>query len=152
MRKFMNSCLCATMLCEAVKTEEEYCIEGAIKEQEQKQNVGSAAAVEAAKANIEKQKLDRETREVESRLKSADRDQEMALKSLRMARKKETAEKQYLTDLNTLKSEFEKTGDWKKYDEAKEKARKDYNDAISKAADEIYGDEAWRYKDSSYRY
>ena len=99
-----------------------YNVENAMKDQEQNQNKVAKDAVQMAKENIAKRKLEEESRKVESRLQEASRQEDRALKELRVNRKKEAAAKKYLEDINAAKTTFEPTGDWRKYDADVEKA------------------------------
>ena len=122
-----------------------YNVENAMKDQEQNQNKVAKDAVQMAKENIAKRKLEEESRKVESRLQEASRQEDRALKELRGNRKKEAAAKKYLEDMNTAKTTFESTGDWRKYDADVEKAAEERDKAIENAKREIYGDDYWRY-------
>ena len=84
-----------------------YNVENAMKDQEQNQNKVAKDAVQMAKENIAKRKLEEESRKVESRLQEASRQEDRALKELRVNRKKEAAAKKYLEDINAAKTTFE---------------------------------------------
>ena len=88
-----------------------YNVENAMKDQEQNQNKVAKDAVQMAKENIAKRKLEEESRKVESRLQEASRQEDRALKELRVNRKHEAAAKKYLADINAAKTTFESTGD-----------------------------------------
>ena len=122
-----------------------YNVENAMKDQEQNQNKVAKDAVQMAKENIAKRKLEEESRKVESRLQEASRQEDRALKELRVNRKKEAAAKKYLEDINAAKTTFESSGDWRKYDADVEKAAEERDKAIENAKREIYGDDYWRY-------
>ena len=122
-----------------------YNVENAMKDQEQNQNKVAKDAVQMAKENIAKRKLEEESRKVESRLQEACRQEDRALKELRVNRKKEAAAKKYLEDINAAKTTFESTGDWRKYDADVEKAAEERDKAIENAKREIYGDDYWHY-------
>ena len=122
-----------------------YNVENSMKDQEQNQNKVAKDAVQMAKENIAKRKLEEESRKVESRLQEASRQEDRALKELRVNRKKEAAAKKYLEDINAAKTTFESTGDWRKYDADVEKAAEERDKAIENAKREIYGDDYWRY-------
>lgn len=81
-----------------------YNVENAMKDQEQNQNKVAKDAVQMAKENIAKRKLEEESRKVESRLQEASRQEDRALKELRVNRKKEAAAKKYLEDINAAKT------------------------------------------------
>lgn len=114
---------------------------------QQEANAGKVAvdAVNKAKENIAARKLENEAREVEKRLNSAQTTEDKALKELRLARKKEAAQKVYLETVSKAREEFEASGNWKVYDEAVEKAEDARDDAIAKAKRDIYGDDYWRF-------
>lgn len=120
-------------------------VEDAVKNQEKEQSYGSQEAMAKAKENIAEQQLRRETAEIERRLSQSKSNTEDAVKELRMARKKEQAQKNYLEALNKADEDFAATGNYKAYDEATEKAREDRDNAISKSKREIYGEDAWRH-------
>lgn len=122
-----------------------YNVEEAVKNQEQNEQYTGKEAMEKAKANIAERKLAEETRRVESRLSSAERTENEALKALRLARAKEAAQKQYLSDVSAAKTAFEASGDCNAYDDATNKAAEARDKAISDAKRKIYGDDAWRY-------
>lgn len=122
-----------------------YNVEEAVKNQEQNAQYTGKEAMEKAKANIAERKLAEETRRVENRLNTAERTEGDALKALRMARAKEAAQKQYLTDISAAKAAFEASGDCDAYDKAVDEADKTRSNAISDAKRKIYGDDAWRY-------
>ena len=129
----------------AETTANAYNVENAMKNQEENQNKVAKDAVQMAKENIAKRKLEEESRKVESRLQEAYRQEDRALKELRVNRKKEAAAKKYLEDINAAKSTFESTGDWRKYDADVEKAAEERDKSIETAKREIYGDDYWRY-------
>ena len=115
--------------------------------QEQEANAGKvqSEAVAKAKENIAQKKLEKEAKEVENRLAQAERTETDALKQLRFARKKEEAQKAYLTAISTAKAEFETSGNYQEYDKAVEKAEEARDKAITEAKRAIYGDEYWRF-------
>lgn len=120
-------------------------LENAIAEQEKNAGKVAATAVEKAKENIAAKKLEEDARQVERRLVDAEKEETKALKELRMQRKREAAQKDYLAAVSSAKSEFETSGDYNAYDKAVEDAREKRDAAINKAAREVYGDEYWRY-------
>lgn len=123
----------------------DYNVENAMSEQEQNTGKVAATAVEKAKENMASKKLEQEAREVERRLSQAEETETRALKELRMARKKEDAQKTYLTEINKAKTDFESTGDYRAYDKAVEEAVEKRDKAIEKGRREVYGDDYWRY-------
>ena len=122
-----------------------YNVEESIKNQEQSAQYTGKEAMEKAKANIAERKLAEETRRVESRLATAERTENDALKTLRMARAKEAAQKQYLNDISAAKTAFEASGDCDAYDKAIEDAATARDKSINEAKRKIYGEDAWRY-------
>lgn len=122
-----------------------YNVEEAVKNQEQNEQFTGKEAMEKAKANIAERKLAEETRRVESRLNTAERTEGEALKSLRMARAKEAAQKEYLNAVSAAKVAFEASGDCDAYDKAIESAEDARSKAINESKRKIYGDDAWRY-------
>lgn len=123
----------------------DYNVENAMSEQEQNAGRVAATAVEKAKENMASKKLEQEAKEVERRLSQAEETETRALKELRMARKKEDAQKTYLTEINKAKTDFESTGDYRAYDKAVEEAVEKRDKAIEKGKREVYGDDYWRY-------
>lgn len=123
----------------------DYNVENAMSEQEQNEGRVAATAVEKAKENMASKKLEQEAKEVERRLSQAEETETRALKELRMARKKEDAQKTYLTEINKAKTDFESTGDYRAYDKAVEEAVEKRDKAIEKGKREVYGDDYWRY-------
>lgn len=123
----------------------DYNVENAMSEQEQSAYKVAATAVEKAKENMASKKLEQEAKEVERRLSKAEETETRALKELRMARKKEDAQKTYLTEINKAKTDFESTGDYRAYDKAVEEAVEKRDKAIEKGKREVYGDDYWRY-------
>lgn len=123
----------------------DYNVENAMSEQEQNAGRVAATAVEKAKENMASKKLEQEAKEVERRLSKAEETETRALKELRMARKKEDAQKTYLTEINKAKTDFESTGDYRAYDKAVEEAVEKRDKAIEKGKREVYGDDYWRY-------
>lgn len=124
---------------------EKYNVEAAVEKQETSQNYGSQEAMAKAKENIAERKLRQETEEIERRLRNAESKEEDALKALRMARVREAANKQYLTDFNKAKTAFETSGDYNAYDEAVREAERNRDKAVTEGKQKIYGDDAWRY-------
>lgn len=118
-----------------------------VKMQEQENNQGkvNTSAVDKAKENIAARKLEQETREVERRLSNAESTEDRALKELRMARKKEEAQKAFLTAVSTAKTKFESDGDYRTYDNAVEEAEEKRDKAVNDAKRAIYGEDCWRY-------
>lgn len=123
----------------------DYNVENAMSEQEQNAGRVAATAVEKAKENMASKRLEQEAKEVERRLSKAEETETRALKELRMARKKEDAQKTYLTEINKAKTDFESTGDYRAYDKAVEEAVEKRDKAIEKGKREVYGDDYWRY-------
>lgn len=120
-------------------------LEAKLQEQEANQGKVASDAVTKAKENIAQRKLEQEAREVERRLSQAENTETEALKSLRLARKKEEAQKKYLTAISAAKTAFEASGDYQTYDKAVETAEDERDKAISDAKRTIYGNDAWRY-------
>ncbi|WP_177545662.1 hypothetical protein [Veillonella sp. CAG:933] len=116
-----------------------------MQEQENNQGKVNTSAVDKAKENIAAKKLEQETREVERRLSNAESTEDRALKELRMARKKEEAQKAFLTAVSTAKTKFESDGDYRAYDKAVEEAEEKRDKAVSDAKRAIYGEDYWRY-------
>lgn len=123
----------------------EFNLEAKIEEQANKEGKVQTSAVEKAKESIAERKAAEEARQVEMRLTQAERIETDALKALRFARAKESAQKKYLTDLNAAKAAFEASGDYHTYDDTCRKAEKERNKSIDDAKTKIYGDESWRY-------
>lgn len=120
-------------------------LEAKLQEQEASQGKVASDAVTKAKENIAQKKLEQEAREVERRLSQAEDTETEALKSLRFARKKEEAQKVYLTTISKAKADFEASGDYRAYDKAVDSAEETRDKAISEAKRSIYGNDAWRY-------
>jgi hypothetical protein len=120
-------------------------LDSKIAEQESNDGKVQVSAVEKAKENLAQRKLEQEAREVERRLSSAEDTETRALKALRLARKKEDAQKKYLTAVSEAKAEFETTGDYNKYDKTVDDAETARDKAIDDAKRAIYGNDAWRY-------
>ena len=114
-------------------------LDAKMQEQENNQGKVNTSAVDKAKENIAAKKLEQETREVERRLSNAES------KELRMARKKEEAQKAFLTAVSTAKTKFESDGDYRAYDKAVEEAEEKRDKAVSDAKRAIYGEDCWRY-------
>lgn len=124
---------------------EQYNLEAKMQENENNDGKIGTDAVAKAKENIAARKLEQEAKEVERRLASAETTEDRALKELRMARKKEDAQKAYLTAVSAAKSKFESDGNYRAYDEAIEKAEEARDKAICDAKRAIYGADSWRY-------
>lgn len=120
-------------------------LDAKMQEQENNQGKVNTSAVDKAKENIAAKKLEQETREVERRLSNAESTENNALKELRMARKKEEAQKAFLTAVSKAKTEFESNGDYRAYDKAVEEAEEKRDKAVSEAKRAIYGEDYWRY-------
>lgn len=120
-------------------------LDAKMQEQENNQGKVNTSAVDKAKENIAAKKLEQETREVECRLSNAESTEDRALKELRMARKKEEAQKAFLTAVSTAKTKFESDGDYRAYDKAVEEAEEKRDKAVSDAKRAIYGEDYWRY-------
>lgn len=120
-------------------------LDAKMQEQENNQGKVNTSAVDKAKENIAAKKLEQETREVERRLSNAESTEDRALKELRMARKKEEAQKAFLTDVSTAKTKFESDGDYRAYDKAVKEAEEKRDKAVSDAKRAIYGEDCWRY-------
>lgn len=122
-----------------------YDLENRLKENENEQNVSSTAVAEAKK-NMAAKKLEKEAKEVERRLSTAENTENSALKELRMARKKEEAQKKYLEAVSAAKTQFESDGNCQAYDKAIDKAEEERDKMISEAKRNIYGlDDYWKY-------
>lgn len=124
-----------------------YSFEEGMENQEKNQGKVTSAAVAKAKEKIENDKLEQDARAVESRLKQAERDKQDAERAGRYASKKKNILKKFSEDLNTAKEKFEETGDYKTYDEAIDKLRREKSESIDKAKREVYGDDAWSIRD-----
>lgn len=124
---------------------ENFNLEAKLQEQEANDGKVQNEAVAKAKENMKQRKLEEEARQVERRLSDAERVETEALKSLRLQRAKEAAQKDYLTAISAAKATFETDGDWKKYDKAVDDAGEKRDKAISDAKRKIYGDDCWRY-------
>lgn len=85
-------------------------LDAKMQEQEKNQGKVNTSAVDKAKENIAAKKLEQETREVERRLANAETTEEHALKELRAARKKEEAQKVFLTDVTTARESLSPMG------------------------------------------
>lgn len=120
-------------------------LDAKMQEQENNQGKVNTSAVDKAKENIAAKKLEQETREVERRLSNAESTEDRALKELRMARKKEEAQKAFLTTVSTAKTKFESDGDYRAYDKAVEEAEEKRDKAVSDAKRAIYGEDYWKY-------
>lgn len=120
-------------------------VEAAMQNQENNEGKVQNEAVAKAKENIANRKLEEETRKVECRLADAERIETDALKKLRLARKKEEAQKTYLGAVSKAKAEFENSGDYRMYDKAVETAEETRDRAVNEAKRAIYGEDAWRY-------
>lgn len=120
-------------------------LDAKMQEQENNQGKVNTSAVDKAKENIAAKKLEQETREVERRLSNAESTEDRALKELRMARKKEEAQKTFLSNVSTAKTKFESDGDYRAYDKAVEEAEEKRDKAVSEAKRVIYGEDYWRY-------
>ncbi len=105
------------------------------------------AAVVKAKQKMAEEQLERDARMVQSRLEMAERNTRTAEREGRYASKKKNILKKYSEGLQEVKAQFEADGDWKKYDEASNKLLSDRRDAIQKAKEEVYGEEAWSIRD-----
>ena len=55
--------------------------------------------------------------------------------------------KNYSEKLQEARAKFEESGDWKAYDETMNKLESEKREAINKAKNDIFGDEAWRIRD-----
>jgi hypothetical protein len=119
--------------------------EETVKNQENTDGKVQSEAVTAAMERIEKEKTERESYEVQRRLVTAERDINDAAREGRFASKRKNILKTFSDDLNAATDEFKNSGDYKKFDETKQKLESDKNDALTKAKREVYGDDAWRY-------
>lgn len=124
---------------------ENYNLEARIAEQESQAGRVATDAVTKAKENIAQKKLEQETKEVERRLSQAESTEKEALLQLRFARKKEEAQKAYLSAISAAKKSFEETGNYQAYDKAVEDAEETRDKAITDAKRAIYGNDYWRY-------
>lgn len=117
--------------------------------EEQEKNAGKVAseAVVKAKEKMAEQKLEEDARQVQRRLQQSDRDIDEAAKQGRYASKKKNILKNYSEKLQEARAKFEESGDWKAYDEAMNKLESEKREAINKAKNDIFGDEAWRIRD-----
>lgn len=123
----------------------EFNLETALQNQETNEGKVQNEAVTKAKENIANLKLQEETRKVEIRLADAERIETDALKRLRLARKKEEAQKVYLTSISKAKIEFESSGDYRAYDKAVSEAEELRETTVRNAKFAIYGEDGWRY-------
>ena len=117
--------------------------------EEQEKNAGKVAseAVVKAKEKMAEQKLEEDARQVQRRLQQSDRDIDEAAKQGRYASKKKNILKNYSEKLQEARAKFEESGDWKAYDGAMNKLESEKREAIDKAKNDIFGDEAWRIRD-----
>lgn len=105
------------------------------------------AAVARAKQKMEEEQLERDARQVQRRLEQAESDTKEAERAGRYASKKKNILKTYSEGLQAAKEKFEEDGDYKAYDEAFDKLKKEKNEAIQKAKTAVYGNDAWRMSD-----
>lgn len=117
--------------------------------EEQEKNTGkvTSEAVVKAKEKMAEQKLEEDARQVQRRLQQSDRDIDEATKQGRYASKKKNILKNYSEKLQEARAKFEESGNWKAYDEAMSKLDAEKREAIDKARNDIFGDEAWRIRD-----
>ena len=117
--------------------------------EEQEKNAGkvTSEAVVKAKEKMAEQKLEEDARQVQRRLQQSDRDIDEAAKQGRYASKKKNILKNYSEKLQEARAKFEESGDWKAYDGAMNKLESEKREAIDKAKNDIFGDEAWRIRD-----
>lgn len=117
--------------------------------EEQEKNTGkvTSEAVVKAKEKMAEQKLEEDARQVQHRLQQSDRDIDEATKQGRYASKKKNILKNYSEKLQEARAKFEESGNWKAYDEAMSKLDAEKREAIDKARNDIFGDEAWRIRD-----
>ena len=104
-------------------------------------------AVTRAKQKMAEEQLERDARQVQSRLESAERNTRAAEREGRYASKKKNILKKYSEGLQAAKTQFEADGDWKKYDETADKLANEKRESIQKAKEEVYGDDAWSVRD-----
>lgn len=106
-----------------------------------------AEAVTRAKQKMKEEQLERDAREVQSRLRRAENTVRDAEREGRYASKRKNILKKYSEAIAAAKAEFESTGDWKKYDKTVEELENEKNKATREAKEIVYGDEAWRFSD-----
>jgi hypothetical protein len=116
-----------------------------VKNQETNDGKVQVAAVTAAMERMEKEKAERESYEVQRRLETASRDIAKAARDGRFASKSRNIQKKYSDELNDAAEAFKASGDYKAYDEARQKIMSERDESLSKAKKEVYGDDAWRY-------
>lgn len=105
-----------------------------------------AKAVALAKEKMAQEDLERDAREVARRLRDAEQKEMDAVREGRYASKKKNILKQYSDELKAARVAFEASGDWKTYDKKIHELNDKKYDDIEKAKEEVYGDEAWRYR------
>jgi transposase len=116
-----------------------------VKKQEENDGKVQVAAVTAALERMEKDKAERESYEVQRRLESANQIIEEAARDGRFASKNKNILKKYSDDMNNAVEAFKATGDYKAYDEARQKIASEKDEALAKAKKDVYGKDAWRY-------
>lgn len=125
--------------------EKGYDFDAAIAKEES--TVVEAAAVTRAKQKMEEEQLEREAREVQRRLSSANNAVRNAERDGRYASKKKNILKKYSEGLVNAKTVFEASGDWKAYDKAVSELRAEKEKAIREAKEAVYGEDAWSISD-----
>lgn len=139
MRRREDFCYLPTMLCMAFEEE--------MANQEANEGKVDAKAVALAKEKMAQEDLEKDAREVARRLRDAEQKEMDAIREGRYTSKKKNILKQYSEDLRTAKAAFEASGDYKTYDKTIRELNNKKYEAIEKAKEEVYGDEAWRYRD-----
>lgn len=141
MKNFMNFVgimLGAVMLCDKA-TDENYNFEAGMKKQEEKDGKVEASAVTEAKKQIQQEQLERESREVKSRIQDCEKAVSRAERYGRFASKHKNIMKDFSEGLKKAQAEFEATGDYKAWDKKYSELTDKKDDAIAKAKEEIFG-------------
>lgn len=138
MKNLTKVLLGATML--RMAAEEGYNFEKATSDREKNEGVVTNAAVEKAKEELNKEKLDREARIVKDRIREAENEVANAEKNGIFASKNRNIMKVFSEKMSAAKKEFETTGDYKKWDEMSQKIREEKDSAVQEAKLAVFGD------------
>lgn len=139
MKRKEDFCYLPTMLCMAFEED--------MAAQEANDGKVDAKAVALAKEKMAQEDLERDAREVARRLRDAEQKEIDAVREGRYTSKKKNILKQYSEELKAAKAAFEASGDYKAYDKTIRELNDKKYEAIEKAKEEVYGNEAWRYRD-----
>ena len=139
MKRKEDFCYLPTMLCMAFEED--------MAAQEANDGKVDAKAVALAKEKMAQEDLERDAREVARRLRDAEQKEIDAVREGRYTSKKKNILKQYSEELRAAKAAFEASGDYKAYDKTMRELNDKKYEAIEKAKEEVYGNEAWRYRD-----